>query len=88
MKRVTINLQHQSGGEDVVCTKQVNKQRGTLSRLAIPYPQELPNSFKPKTLLVCALCSSTVTKKRIESVCDCENFECVRNLALNVAYIG
>ena len=35
MKRVVINLQHQSGGEDVVCTRQVNKQRGTFSRLVI-----------------------------------------------------
>ena len=26
LKRVIVNLQHQSGGDDVVCTRQVNKQ--------------------------------------------------------------
>ena len=25
LKRVVVNLQHQSGGEDVVCTRQMNK---------------------------------------------------------------
>ena len=33
------NLQHQNGGDDVVCTRQVNKQTWYPVRLVIPYPK-------------------------------------------------
>ena len=65
------NLQHQNGGDDVVCTRQVNKQTWYPLSSSDPLSKIVTQLVLLIQNLACVSYSrSTATKKEVESFCD------------------